>query len=165
MISRADKHNRIIGQLIGLTDFPLADPGAVGRGQPTIYGALTQAPCLPVNVGGQTTLTADVTDIGTVVNVTDNTRFTPDGVVYIDDELVHYGARGGATQLLNCARAVNNTVAAPHPRGARVVQSLVDFLLAASRRAGRRRVRSRWTTTGNRSGHRSEKPNRTAACR
>ncbi len=132
LIARAYFHHQGITRPVGITDYPQATPSIIGQSKPVIYGAITQAPCLPIDVGSLTTLATDLTELSSSITVTDNSYFPTAGTVRIDNEEIGFTSKSGAIQLSGCTRGINGTTAAPHKRGAKLaeIQPLYHYLIA-----------------------------------
>lgn len=89
----AARIHRMLGTRINATDYPGADPDAVGRVQPIIYGRLPDAPAIPVDAGGLDVLQLDATSSQTALYLSDPVRwgvFPASGTAQLEDEQVTY---------------------------------------------------------------------------
>jgi len=131
VVSRASLHDKPVTRLLNTTDFPGADPDAVGRTRPVIYGTLKGAPCLAIDAGSITTLQLDLLTAATSMDVTDAAAFPASGTVQVDIEQMTYTGKT-ATQLTGLTRGANGTTAVDHDKGAKVaeIQTQYDYLVA-----------------------------------
>ncbi|WP_167631556.1 phage tail protein [Mariprofundus ferrooxydans] len=131
VISRATLHDRNITRLLSATDFPGADPAAIGRTMPVIYGSHTASPCLGIDAGSITTLQLATTATAVTLSVSDASKFPASGTIQIDDEQITYTSKNPTT-ILGCTRGANGTTAVAHDKGATVaeVQTQYDYLVA-----------------------------------
>ena len=112
--------NKVIGDLLETTGHPNADPDDIGTMKPIVYGVVKNHRCLISQVGGITTLAADITDTYTgAIAVADTTspEFSSSGTVIIGDEEISYTAITDTTIQGTITRGVGGTDASSHSRG------------------------------------------------
>lgn len=139
-IDESVSKNKYIGNQLNSVTYPKIDPVAVGRVGNVIYGTVTNAPCLCIDAGGASILTADITaaspgNSGTLV-LADASRF-PSGspfIIQIQSEQISIASRSGNTLTLvgSGARGYGSTTAAAHAAGSAAweLKSEYSFLLA-----------------------------------
>ncbi|MBI9077432.1 MAG: hypothetical protein JEZ02_18640, partial [Desulfatibacillum sp.] len=86
------KYDRLIGRDLAITRdaFANADPDAIGKMQPLVYGAVDNLPCLAVKAGAMSNLPGDITDSVTSIELSDASVFPASGTVQIDTEQITY---------------------------------------------------------------------------
>lgn len=130
-VARADRHDRVVAKPISVSEFPGADPDAVGRMKPVIYGAVADAPCLPIDAGAVSKTVAAMDKNQTSIEVTDASRLPNSGTAQVDVEKMDYTGKSGNT-LTGLTRGVGGTTPAEHDRGATLaeIQTQYDYLVA-----------------------------------
>lgn len=120
-----------IGSPLDTTEWPDADPEAIGHIKPILFGTVAGAVCAAVDSGAVTTLPADITSAVTSIALTSAARFPASGTVQIGDEKIAYTGKSGST-LTGCTRGSSGTTAAAHSAGAIVVevQTLYRYMIA-----------------------------------
>ncbi|WP_028314670.1 hypothetical protein [Desulfatibacillum aliphaticivorans] len=123
------KYDRLIGRDLAVTydDFPNADPDAIGKMQPIVYGAVDNLPCLAVKAGAMSNLPGDVTASATSITLSDASVFPTSGTVQIDSEQITYTGKSGDA-LTGCTRGANSTDASLHDAGASAAQVLSQYV-------------------------------------
>lgn len=126
-VSMAARHNRTITFPLTVSDHPQANPDHIGKSVPVVYGTIESAPCLGIDSGSTTTLSADLNASSTTLTVTDNRLFPNSATVRLDDEDIAYAGRGSTNQLTGCTRGANGTTAVPHNRGASLIEKQTQY--------------------------------------
>jgi len=131
IVARAMRQDQPVTQLLSPAVFPGADPDAVGRTMPVIYGVLAGAPCLSIDAGSITTLQLDLNASANSMSVSDVSAFPVSGTIQVDVEQMTYTGKT-ATTLTGLTRGANGTVAVAHDKGATVaeIQTQYDYLVA-----------------------------------
>lgn len=123
--SRLDKLK--IQEMVGLTAYPGADPDAIGKPEPEIFGAVDGSPCLPVDAGAVTRLAEDVGVGATTINLTEaqgEGAFPSSGSAMVEDDTLSWTGKTG--KQLTGVTGVSEF----HTKGAQiaVVQDHYDYL-------------------------------------
>ena len=123
------KYDRLIGRDLAITRnaFPNADPDAMGKMQPLVYGTVDNLPCLAVKAGAMSNLPGDITASVTSIELSDASVFPTSGTVQIDTEQITYAGKSSNT-LTGCTRGRNSTTAINHDAGASVAQVLTQYV-------------------------------------
>jgi len=131
VVSRAIRQDQPITRLLNATDFPGADPDAIGHSRPVIYGAHTGVPCLGIDAGSITNLQLNLTAIATTATVTSTAAFPATGTLQNDIEQMTYTGKT-ATTFTGLTRGANGTTAVAHDKGATIaeIQTQYDYLVA-----------------------------------
>ncbi len=131
IVARSMRQNQPVTRLVTATEFPGADPDAIGQIKPVIYGTVLGQPCLAVDAGSMTTLQTAAGASDTTLTVTDTAAFPTTGTLQLDIEQVTYTGKT-ATTFTGCARGANGTTASQHDVGGTVaeVQTYYDYLVA-----------------------------------
>lgn len=116
------KHDKLIGTLITLDDWPNADPEDVGKIIPEVIGDVRNLPVPALVAAGVAVLDADISDSDTTVTCTDNSRFAASGSFWVGDELISYASKADAQTFSSCTRGTGGTIAVLHTKGERVVE-------------------------------------------
>ena len=104
-------------------DGPTVDPRDLGIRLPLVYGDMKLVQAVGIDVGGETTLASALTDSATTADVTDCSRFSASGVVWINGERITYSSRNVNAGTLNgLVRGTSTTDPAAHPMGSQVVE-------------------------------------------
>jgi len=113
------------------TDFSEAPPESVSKIQPIIYGSIDRHVCVPVDIGGRTTLRSDIAIDATTIPLSDADGFSASGSILVDAEEIAYTAIS-SNDLTGATRASGGTTAVAHLRGASAVQvqAQIDYLVA-----------------------------------
>ena len=116
---------------INRTNWPSADPAAIGKYENMIYGYIDDCPCHCVVTGACSTLFIDITSGGTTIYLSDTDwpmPFLDKGTVQIDEEQITYSGKNSSNRCLTgCSRGRNGTTAAIHKRGAPVWQVIPEY--------------------------------------
>ena len=120
-----------IGSLLSIADYPNADPDDIGKAIPIIYGSVAKAPALAVDAGWITTITEDISDSDTDIEVSDASGLEDGDVIQAEDEKIEIGTVSGNT-LLSCTRAHDSTIATTHDKGISIgkIQTEYWYLIA-----------------------------------
>jgi hypothetical protein len=135
-----DVVNRFSHTIVDSTNYPGADPDALGKMIPQVYGTAKRVPCIAADAGGKTTIAQDMTDTspgnGGTLEVSDAATLPATGgfTIQIDSEQIQIYSRSGnvLTLAASGARGYNSTTAVPHDQGAPLaeIQTQYVYLLA-----------------------------------
>ncbi|ACL05232.1 hypothetical protein Dalk_3544 [Desulfatibacillum aliphaticivorans] len=123
------KYDRLIGRDLAVTydEFSGADPDAIGKMQPLVYGAVDNLPCLAVEAGAMSSLPEDISASATSIELSDASVFPTSGTVQIDSEQITYTGKSSNT-LTGCTRGANSTDAVLHDAGASAAEVLSQYV-------------------------------------
>jgi len=135
VISYANRHDRTIGEPISADNYPGADPDVVGLIAPEIYGSHKDVPCLSIDAGGLTRLSADLLASETTEIIgSDVSAFPLTGTtIQIDSEQITYEYTiDEYSKFATLVRGVNGTTAVAHDKGAVIaeIKPYYDYLVA-----------------------------------
>jgi len=120
--------NKLSVEVCDEDNYPDSDPDDWGKIFPIVYGEAKRVPFLGVDAGSMTTLSADITNVQTFINVSDATKYPQGGgTIQIDFEEITYGYISG-NQFVNCTRGANATDAEAHDAGATVAELQSTYL-------------------------------------
>jgi len=118
--------NKFSHEIIDETNFPYADPDAIGKMLPLTWGRVRKVPFRPIDVGGLSTLSADLTASATSVQISDTTKFSDSGTILIDSEEIPYTNKSEGT-LWGLTRPSGAVV---HNKGAMVGEVKSEYVYA-----------------------------------
>lgn len=134
-VSYAQRHDRLITDILSATDFPGIDPDYIGKVAPVGYGSLTEVPCIPIDAGIITTLVEAIDDVQTDFLITDSLPAT--GSLQIDEEAISYttiaaeadpaDSKQTRYRVSGCTRNANAAGAVQHSRGAKVAEVKTQY--------------------------------------
>ena len=112
---------------INTTDFPNADPQAIGRVMGPVFGTVEDVPVYPVDVGARDLLRVYITSVSTgPLELSDASRFPSSGTIIVGQEEIAYTGKNG-NDLTGLSRAQNSTTAVFHNRGASVIEKKTEY--------------------------------------
>src|SRR5574341_78459 len=114
----SDAWHKEIGTPITETNWPNAPEESIGKINPIIYGYVEKSPCIPVDVGGRSTLSVEMDEAVTTSVLTDASGLPGSGTIRIDQEQITYTGQSGNT-VTGLTRGASPI---PHQRGAAVVE-------------------------------------------
>lgn len=124
-----DKRGALGLEKVNTTDFPNADPDAVGQYRNILYGSLEHVPCRAVVAGWSDVLAEDLTASETSVDMSGAGKIDYPAVPFvmqIDEEKMNVTGRSGNT--LTVTRGYDGTTAVPHDKGARAFEVLTEYV-------------------------------------
>ncbi len=120
-----DISNRFEYEIVELATYPAARLKDVGKMLPQVWGSAQKVPFMGVSVGKVTTITVDIGDADTEIDITDEDGdFPSSGTGELGDEQISWTGKA-ADQLTGVTRGLNETGAASHTRGD-LIQEIQD---------------------------------------
>ena len=121
---------QVVGRTIGRSEYPYADPDAIGRMESIVYGSPRGVPCRAVVAGGCSPLVSDITasqTAGIGLSLAPNeVSFPPSGTLQVGGEKISY--TGIANKVLTgVTRGVSGSPASAHKKGAAAYEVRSDF--------------------------------------
>lgn len=129
--------HKLLASRINATDWPSADPDAIGQVIPWGFGTHTDHPAYPVDAGALDALAADIDDTDTTIAVSSATAFAlfpASGTLQIEDEQITYTGKGTLT-FTGCTRGAGGTTAAAHVAGRPVWEIQASYVYLVSEHA------------------------------
>lgn len=118
--------NAMVGELLTADEYAGADPDAIGKMKPIVYGSVSGHVCQPVDVGGISTAVDYVVSMDTSIELTNAAFFPSSGTVRMDREEITYTGKTGNT-LTGCTRGANSTPATGHDIGTQVIEIQAEY--------------------------------------
>ena len=131
--------HKVLGEVIGRDEYPSADPDAIGKIKPEIFGSLDEAPGYPVDAGALDVLAADITSSQTTIPLSDGDVFEiwpSSGTGQIEDEQFTWSGKDtGTLTLTGCTRHTGGTATAAHVAGRQVWEVKAEYKYLVARHA------------------------------
>jgi len=137
VLGLAERHNRTLGKPVTVAEYPGADPDAVGRIVPALWGSHEDHECLATDAGQVTTLRSDLPAGALLAEVSDGLRFPASGLLWIDQEQIAYTSRTADT-FNGLTRAQGGTEDVLHLAGAQIAEARSTYTWTACAHVARK---------------------------